>query len=494
MLQFIESIFWELEDTPVAIKKPLKINYLIERTQDSNIESKIIESNLKTPLKWALIAFKTKQNLSNKLIESKLDSKDKTEVLYKELSDKSGYFAKNNIYDKIGFYLPFKELDNLTCKDSNIESKQDNKGLNFPLTYPFAPGTYIELEITDSIESNFVESNQKEKIYTIIFAFSKHKYKPNLNDYHIIIDTSFSLGIKDSKSQKCKTSIAKKDMFENIQCNLKALNKMDNFANLHEAVVFTALCYHTFSNNFNDFRIYPQLSGKIGYIYHTFDIFNKDFVRGIKGEFGGNSEFYERENMYLEGECYLDSIRYDFVNKIVNLYINTYISAFGYIFPKGSEDSKLDLMREFIESLNEMFEISTDFKPQVQIENMDSFWAGSYHMNGNVIKVSRAFATNSGAHEMFRVLVHEYRHFFIHYILHFKGSNEHLESAIGLFLKYCLETKKEHKIIFDSFGDPYMLNPHEKDAYLMEQILNMVIESTFKIKLHTSTFGISQLR
>ncbi|MWV72008.1 hypothetical protein [Helicobacter saguini] len=33
------------------------------------------------------------------------------------MSDKSNFFAKNNMFDKIGFYLPLKELDNLVCYD-----------------------------------------------------------------------------------------------------------------------------------------------------------------------------------------------------------------------------------------------------------------------------------------------------------------------------------------------------------------------------------------
>ncbi|MWV63198.1 hypothetical protein DCO58_00135 [Helicobacter saguini] len=628
-IRFIESILWELENgEPVAIKEPLKIKYILESKQDfkdnieskqenkqdsknnieskqhsketisQKIESKSIESN--SQIKWAYIAFKTTQHLSHKLIESALDSITQTlkkrainnKVIYKNLSDKSNFFVKNNMFDKIGFHLPLKELDNLVCydldsiknttKDSikntesiesnslragrvridktdSIESKNQNAAhhpisektdsknqtpihrptfdriqtptnrpieinpdsINFPLKYPFAPGTYIELEINDieskqdskeNTESN-IESN-KEKTYTIVFAFNKSQNMPNINDKYIVIDTSFYLGIKenqidskntqDSNPQKSiynsfsknvkpqtskptlKTSIPTHSTItklSNMNDEIKIFNEYDNIENLHEAVWFIVLCRFVLNNDFNTLRIYPQLTGKIGYIYHIFDTFNKDFLRDIKSKFG--------ENVKEHGNIYLESLQYDFVNKIVNLYMNKYLTPFSITFkPQVSEDSKLKLMREFIESLNDIFEIYA-FQPSIEIADLNKNIGGTYYGDINAIYISRICSNMCSSHEMFMILAHEYRHFFIRYLTHFnkeKRDKYNLDDNIILMLlESCIEPKKFHKIIFDSFGDPYRLNPHEKDAYLMEQILNLVIESTFAIRFNMTS-------
>ncbi|MWV60902.1 hypothetical protein DCO58_12440 [Helicobacter saguini] len=151
-------------------------------------------------------------------------------------------------------------------------------------------------------------------------------------------------------------------------------------------------------------------------------------MRDIKSEF---------ETDINEGSKYLESLQYDFVNKIVNLYMNKYLTPFGITFkPQVSEDSKLQLMKEFIESLNDIFKIYA-FKPNVEIADMDETLEGTYTLYDNTIRVSRLASNLYYPYEIFMILVHEYR-----------------------------------------------LNPHEKDAFLMEQILNLVIESTFAIKFN----------
>ncbi|MBR2148077.1 MAG: hypothetical protein IJ965_01355, partial [Campylobacter sp.] len=263
------------------------------------------------------------------------------------------YFKQNNtqsqdntnLVESIQFleYIEWGIDSPQQIKIDYIGNKQDD--IAYPLTYPFAPGTYIELEakLHDNVESNtslqwgyialhnelelqsFIESKRayplqyindesqhfhtqniynkigfylplQEYAYIVVFASTSKidVYK----DTYLIINTDFKVG-KDSnngviESKREEQSDEQKAIYNQTSINnLQAWNKLQCICNVKEAVDFLraneARLNELYQNNktrynqkdsggnliydvwFDYFRIHPSLAGKIAYIYYRFD-------------------------------------------------------------------------------------------------------------------------------------------------------------------------------------------------------------------------------
>ncbi|EOH9678255.1 hypothetical protein ACME4I_001733, partial [Campylobacter jejuni] len=208
------------------------------------------------------------------------------------------------------------------------------------LNASFAPGTYIELQLEKESDKtlnwSYVECNSEKKMrylldaecrsieakdlkfiasfkgnicgfhlpisrdnepikdikdykyYIIVFAYDEKKAIPSLEDFHIVIDMSFRVGV--GRDEDVKESKPRNDFNSDIiqtNCIFSVL----------EAVEFLKAC-QSFkekakeTNNYEFFKNYPQLAGKIAYIYYRFDLANEKFIKSVSD---GDKYLKERE-------------------------------------------------------------------------------------------------------------------------------------------------------------------------------------------------------
>ncbi|EOI8291975.1 hypothetical protein ACMW8T_001715, partial [Campylobacter jejuni] len=261
------------------------------------------------------------------------------------------------------------------------------------LNASFAPGTYIELQLEKESDKtlnwSYVECNSEKKMrylldaecrsieakdlkfiasfkgnicgfhlpisrdnepikdikdykyYIIVFAYDEKKAIPSLEDFHIVIDMSFRVGV--GRDEDVKESKPRNDFNSDIiqtNCIFSVL----------EAVEFLKAC-QSFkekakeTNNYEFFKNYPQLAGKIAYIYYRFDLANEKFIKSVS-----------------DGDKYLKE-REKFVKKFIDVYsdekffiIPSYKAKFSE-FSNKSDEEKIMFFQEFLEDLVKAFDI-----------------------------------------------------------------------------------------------------------------------------------------
>ncbi|MFK0467559.1 hypothetical protein ACISOA_03655 [Campylobacter jejuni] len=331
------------------------------------------------------------------------------------------------------------------------------------LNASFAPGTYIELQLEKESDKtlnwSYVECNSEKKMrylldaecrsieakdlkfiasfkgnicgfhlpisrdnepikdikdckyYIIVFAYDEKKAIPSLEDFHIVIDMSFRVGV--GRDEDVKESKPRNDFNSDIiqtNCIFSVL----------EAVEFLKAC-QSFkekakeTNNYEFFKNYPQLAGKIAYIYYRFDLANEKFIKSVS-----------------DGDKYLKE-REKFVKKFIDVYsdekffiIPSYKAKFSE-FSNKSDEEKIMFFQEFLEDLVKAFDIEppipTIYKEFKQYNN------GSYNSVG---KKALYLNLKNKKEQILSTFFHEFRHFYIDKNNSKEIKNKHTESIFKL--------------------------------------------------------------
>ena len=460
------------------------------------------------------------------------------------------YFKQNNtqsqdntnLVESIQFleYIEWGIDSPQQTKIDYIGNKQDD--IAYPLTYPFAPGTYIELEakLHNNVEPNtllqwgyialhnelelqsFIESkrayplqyindesqhfhtqNIYNKIgfylplqeYSYIVVFASTSKIDVYKDIYLIINTDFKVG-EDShngviESKREKQSFEQKAIYNQTSIsNLQAWNKLQCICSLKEAVEFLQAnkeqLNKLYQNNktrynqkdsngnpiynvwFDYFRIHPSLAGKIAYIYYRFDVGDEGFVDRV-------------------GKDYLDK-RNDFVSKISNIYIKDHKKYFEKHFIDGYHQyDTYSIISNFVNSIGNQFNIpshknsiQTNYDlmnvriicmPKITINNEINS-AGYYNKFNNTINVKTYFFENKQYNLSYVLnnIFHEFRHFYIQYSMHNLSNQSLMEHFIYYNSSFFYDNN--FPIIFNSFKkqcqefDAHMLNckPDQKTS------------------------------
>lgn len=331
------------------------------------------------------------------------------------------------------------------------------------LNASFAPGTYIELQLEKESDKtlnwSYVECNSEKKMrslldvdcrsieakdlkfiasfkgnicgfhlpisrdnepikdikdykyYIIVFAYDEKKAIPSLEDFHIVIDMSFRVGV--GRDEDVKESKLRNDFNSDIiqtNCIFSVL----------EAVEFLKAC-QSFkekakeTNNYEFFKNYPQLAGKIAYIYYRFDLANEKFIKSVS-----------------DGDKYLKE-REKFVKKFIDVYsdekffiIPSYKAKFSE-FSNKSDEEKIMFFQEFLEDLVKAFDIEppipTIYKEFKQYNNR------SYNSVG---KKALYLNLKNKKEQILSTFFHEFRHFYIDKNNSKEIKNQHTESIFKL--------------------------------------------------------------
>ncbi|PJQ82897.1 hypothetical protein CV423_08315 [Campylobacter jejuni subsp. jejuni] len=249
------------------------------------------------------------------------------------------------------------------------------------------------------------------KYYIIVFAYDEKKAIPSLEDFHIVIDMSFRVGVGDDEDVE-ESKLRNDFNSDIIQTNC--------IFSVFEAVEFLKAC-QSFkekakeTNNYEFFKNYPQLAGKIAYIYYRFDLANEKFIKSVS-----------------DGDKYLKE-REKFVKKFIDVYsdekffiIPSYKAKFSE-FSNKSDEEKIMFFQEFLEDLVKAFDIEppipTIYKEFKQYNN------GSYNSVG---KKALYLNLKNKKEQILSTFFHEFRHFYIDKNNSKEIKNQHTESIFKL--------------------------------------------------------------
>ncbi|EPV8107328.1 hypothetical protein ACWAQE_001539, partial [Campylobacter lari] len=240
------------------------------------------------------------------------------------------------------------------------------------------------------------EDMQNYKYYIVLFAYSSEKTIPNLKDHYIIIDMSFRVGVGDDDSVreiifKKTNNIIHKD---NLSKDIIYTNCIFN---VFEAVDFLKTCQN-FKEKINEInnntflKTYPQLAGKIAYIYYRFDLANEEFIKSVKD---GNEYIKERNKFYtIASEVYNK-------NPIYKL-------AFEKI---QNEDINIEIIEDFLKNFAKKLNINEKDLPIIT-NSPNSGDSGTYDFVNNILSLNlKAYSI-----DLIDTIIHEFRHFYVSHI------------------------------------------------------------------------------
>ncbi|TQR48998.1 hypothetical protein DMC01_12990 [Campylobacter troglodytis] len=325
---------------------------------------------------------------------------------------------------------------------------------------------------------------------------------PNLNDAFVVLDLGFRVGEGEDGSV---VEGSGEGVWDEEEKNLKALNQQRNIKNLKEALLFLKGCVKTLiyfyeknksfynkqdeeKNLINNiwldyFKLYPQLAGKIAYIYYSFDLADEDFLKSVNG-----SEAYIKE-------------RKEFARKIASLYKQKYQRIFEKAFiDEKNTINKESLIIAFIKDLGKEFNINSyvgqnsgkitslfDLQilsiPELKINNKMLF-SGFYDKLNNSLnlKIEKIFKGHKTKIELLSYIldniIHEFRHFYI-FFSHKRQDNDLMRyiyynlnyfydgyfDLFQAFQKPCLFFDETVFNCVNSKNTPlYYIQPSERDA------------------------------
>ncbi|MGX2973131.1 hypothetical protein [Helicobacter sp. T3_23-1059] len=362
-IKFMENIEWEVDfsqEKPqiidIAKNKQTKIQYLNHNLYHYNfpiktpfapgsyieLEAVMSDDSQVGNVKWSFIEIKSQTELQNFLNKNTNTSLTTHILLDSNQQPNKQYnvrvFQKNNIIDtnKLGFSLPITRGD---------------------------------------AEETF------DKYYIIVFVYDTNKKNPTLQDAYIIIDMSFRVGIeKDDaviEATRDSQQTTQNNFYNTIiySNDINEWNKLEHIYNVGEAVYFlnvnNAKLDKLKQNNqerydkkdsngnyihdaiFDYLRIYPQLAGKIAYIYYRFDLGNEVFINNIISDNGAYQqdrqkyikavvEVFEKET--YESEILKSKIR--FREAYSNPLFDGYSLFSSQLNGKTRENSKVDFYDE----------------------------------------------------------------------------------------------------------------------------------------------------
>ena len=294
------------------------------------------------------------------------------------------------------------------------------------------------------------DTEEFDKYYVIIFAYDCEVGIPSINDPFIVIDMSFRVGEGEDEevieTEREMTSIAQHMVYNQTSIeNLKAWNKIETIYNVKEAIdflqanIFMLMKQHLSSVDY--YRVYPQLAGKIAYIYYRFDLNNENFITCEDEEYINNVEFYASK------------IAEVYNSKLINA--KTYEAQFKQAFLNDDENiDQEQLLKNFISDIGNALNIKQEFLPGLDFDP-SSGRAGVYNSKTNILSTGKPTPNDYNSFiEFMDTIVHEFRHFYIDCI--FKYDKEHQLHSIHLAQLIYYNTKiyanYAYKNIFDAYN------------------------------------------
>ncbi|WP_425337386.1 hypothetical protein [Campylobacter ornithocola] len=282
------------------------------------------------------------------------------------------------------------------------------------------------------------EDIQDYKYYIVVFAYNNEKIIPNLEDYYIIIDMSFRVGVGYDDS------VREGVLGSKIPNDIKYLKQWLNLnliANFNDAYNFLlSIILHIDQFSIEKLKTYPQLAGKIAYIYYRFDLAKIYFkVKSMK-------------NVQIKYENYFQDIIY---------YENTIKKTIQKHKYNSNENYPIVYWEKLVEEICNQFKLNIKTK---FIPSNDSNLFGFYNQDEAVIKININNIENT--EKILKTIIHEIRHAYIHQK---KPNNDALQYYIYYSDQYIYFNKADQKFGYKTIPDVYFFQPSEAEARTIEE-------------------------
>lgn len=283
------------------------------------------------------------------------------------------------------------------------------------------------------------EDMQDYKYYIVLFAYSSEKTMPNLEDHYIIIDMSFRVGVGDDDS--VREGVLGGGKIPSDTKYLKQWLNLNLIANFNDAYNFL-LSIFLYIDQFSieKLKTYPQLAGKIAYIYYRFDLakiyFQVKSTKNIQIKYGD----YFQDIIYYENTIKKTIQKYNY-----NPNKNYPIAYWEKLIEEIYNQFKLNIKTEFI---------SSD----------DNSLFGFYNQDKAIIKININNIENT--EEILKTIIHEIRHAYMHQK---KPNNDVLQHYIYYSNQYIYFNKTDQKFGNKTIPDIYFFQPSEAEARAIEE-------------------------
>lgn len=284
------------------------------------------------------------------------------------------------------------------------------------------------------------EDMQDYKYYIVLFAYSSEKTMPNLEDHYIIIDMSFRVGVGDDDSVR-EGVLGGGGKIPSDTKYLKQWLNLNLIANFNDAYNFL-LSIFLYIDQFSieKLKTYPQLAGKIAYIYYRFDLakiyFQVKSTKNIQIKYGD----YFQDIIYYENTIKKTIQKYNY-----NPNKNYPIAYWEKLIEEIYNQFKLNIKTEFI---------SSD----------DNSLFGFYNQDKAIIKININNIENT--EEILKTIIHEIRHAYMHQK---KPNNDVLQHYIYYSNQYIYFNKTDQKFGNKTIPDIYFFQPSEAEARAIEE-------------------------
>lgn len=277
------------------------------------------------------------------------------------------------------------------------------------------------------------------KYYIIVFAYDEKKAIPSLEDFHIVIDMSFRVGVgKDESVEESKLSSGLKSDTDFIE----EWKKLNLIADFYEAYNFILIMIFIYKNDWDNFIVnpmnYPQLAGKIAYIYYRFDF--RKIYHQIKLKY----------DMQMKYKNYFQDLKY--YEETIKMVVKKY----NY---KSSQTYPVQWWERLIKEICNEFKINTkiEFIP-MKVKQYGLYNNSSYTISINVnnIKVTQ---------EILKTIVHEIRHA---YMQQKKLKNDALQRYMYFTYKKVYFNAEQIYLDENETKDVYYFQPSETEARAIE--------------------------
>lgn len=337
-----------------------------------------------------------------------------------------------------------KESDK-TLKWSYVEcdseqKKQDLLDSNYPIVnnelkfISSFKGDICGFHLPISRSNEPKEDTKNYKYYIIVFAYDEEKTIPSLEDFHIVIDMSFRVGV--GRDEDVEESKLRNDFNNDIM-------QTNSIFSVFEAVEFLKAC-QSFKEEKNEidnyvfFKNYPQLAGKIAYIYYRFDLANEKFIQSVSDK---DKYLEEREKFYEIAS---------------DIYIKNPIYKMGFEKKLQNQVVDINIVKDFLKDFAKRLGIDEKVLPIIS-NNVSRLDLGSYNKLTHILNLN--FDINFL--NFIDTIIHEFRHFYIYCI------KNNSENSIEKLLYYNMKDfyiKINYYTIFDNYDKKCLIYDNEDET------------------------------
>ncbi|TQR60441.1 hypothetical protein DMC01_05520 [Campylobacter troglodytis] len=384
-------------------------------------------------------------------------------------------FVNLNAPFAIGTYLTLKAIK--FSDESNIGTiywkeelyAKKHKAKNFELISHNLRKEFIigqdtqDFYLSTPKELDHLRQNGYVEFIYLIYASNIKQF--DKNTAHIKFNLTFAVGNDGnvSKSQRANNNTKQEAIYAKaINSNdINEWNKLDYIYSIDEALWFLKAndknldeFYKSNRTTYNKradavfdyFKTYPQLAGKIAYIYYSFDLGDENFIDSVEQTcyvwFECKDEYKDDRDNFInsvvkvyKGISFCDStINISIICNVINSNTRNYKQEFENAFLRGNANWK-QLITDFLYDVCDELGIKQQYRPKIDTEPNPGD-SGTYRRKTNTISIKPPNNIKDSFIIFIDTIIHEFRHFYIWYVFEDAQGHKLAQSRVAKLIYY----------------------------------------------------------